>query len=110
MDARITKLERLALANTPAALAASFAKRDQLAAKLSPFIGTFDHSAMTEQQVAAYGIKKLNLTAPTGAEAAVLAGYMQAATAPAKRATVSGLSNAMDRADAPKSFNDYNAE
>jgi hypothetical protein len=63
-------------------------RRDKLARELSAHIGTFDHSEMTEAEVAAYGVKKLGIKAAAGQEAAVLSGYLAAAVAPsAKKAT-----------------------
>ena len=50
-------------------------KRDMLAKKLSNVIGTFDHSEKTLQEVAVYGVKKLNLNCPKGHEVALLEGY-----------------------------------
>lgn len=100
MDARITKLERAQAAMSPAALAGAIAKRDKLAGDLAQHVGTFDHSALSEQQIAEYGVSKLKLTAPKGSEAAVLQGYLQAVTAPGKARTVPGVANAMDSRDA----------
>ena len=55
------------------------ANRDALASKLSLHIGTFDHALMTLDEVAAYGVKQLKLTAKKGHEASVLDGYLAAA-------------------------------
>lgn len=52
-------------------------QRDQLASDLSQHIGTFDHSEMTVDEVAAYGVEKLKLTVDAGQEKAALAGYLQ---------------------------------
>lgn len=60
-------------------LMAGIAKRDQLARDLSAHVGTFDHSLMTEADVAAYGCKKLGLQADAGAHAATLRGYLAGA-------------------------------
>ena len=57
-------------------------RRDALAKQLSAHIGTFDHSEMTEAEVAVYGVKKLGLSVPQGQEAAALAGYLKAAVDP----------------------------
>lgn len=61
------------------ALILEISQRDALAAKLSQHIGTFDHSDKTLAEVAAYGVKKLNLTAKAGHEQSVLDGYLAAA-------------------------------
>jgi 8-oxo-dGTP pyrophosphatase MutT (NUDIX family) len=55
-------------------------RRDALAKQLASHVGTFDHSDMTEAEVAAYGAKKLGIAAPKGQEAAVLQGYLLAAS------------------------------
>jgi len=73
-------------ATTFKAFAAQFAARDKLAEQLSWHVGTFDHSEMTAEDVAAYGVKKLGLTAPKGQEAAVLAGFLQGKPDPRKTA------------------------
>lgn len=75
---------------------AQVARRDKLAARLSAHVGTFDHSEMTESDVAAYGVKKLGLNAAKGSEASVLDGWLQAAKAPsAERTTRSHAQDAM---------------
>jgi hypothetical protein len=56
-------------------LLAEVSKRDALANKLSYHIGTFDHADKTLDEVAAYGVSKLGLTAEKGQEQAVLAGF-----------------------------------
>lgn len=72
---------------------ASTKRRDVLAKQLGQHIGTFDHSDMTEAQVAAYGAKKLGIAAEAGTEAAVLQGYLLAA---GKTAPVAKTATAMD--------------
>lgn len=52
------------------------ARRDELANQLSNFVGTFDHSEMTRQEVAAYGVNKLGIKCDKGQEIAALAGYL----------------------------------
>ncbi len=51
-------------------------QRDKLAEQLSHFIGTFDASEMTHSEVASYGLSKLGIAAPKGAELATLTGYL----------------------------------
>jgi hypothetical protein len=53
------------------------AARDRLAARLTPHLGTFDHSAMTVGVLELYAIARLGLKAKKGQEAAVLNGYLQ---------------------------------
>lgn len=57
-------------------------ERDSLAEKLSAYIGTFDSSEMTTAEVAKYGLEKLGLTAPAGAEKAALDGFLHNRPAP----------------------------
>lgn len=68
-------------------------KRDALAAKLRPHVGTFDHSGMTYAEVAKYGAEKLELKdIPEGAEAVALDGYL------AGRGTAPAVTTATDSA------------
>lgn len=60
------------------AILGEVAKRDQLAKQLSNEIGVFDHSEMTLDEVASYGVKKLQIQAEKGKEHAVLTGYLAA--------------------------------
>jgi hypothetical protein len=82
MDARIKTLEKeLAAAKSNTAtmdskLVSSIADRDELASKLSNFVGTFDSARMTIQQVAEYGIKKLEIPCEKGAERVALNAYL----------------------------------
>lgn len=69
-------------------------RRDTLVKQLTPLVGTFDSSAMDSDDVAAYGLKKLELTAPKGHEQAVLSGYL----AGIERAGKSHVGYAMDSA------------
>lgn len=52
-------------------------ERDSLAHKLTPFLGVFDHAAMTKQQVAEYGVDKLGIQCGKGNEAIALDAWMQ---------------------------------
>jgi hypothetical protein len=74
-----------ALANVPHAmdekeLLVQVNQRNKLAEQLSHFIGTFDASEMTHQEVAEYGVKKLGIPAQRGGELAVLQGYLHGRT------------------------------
>lgn len=64
-------------------------KRDKLASQLSNFVGTFDASEMSLDDVAAYGVKKLGLPSIAGQDHAVLAGYLKDRQAP--KAVVFGM-------------------
>lgn len=54
-------------------------KRDCLAKDISEFVGTFDSSQMTYEEVAKYGVKKLGLDCKSGHETSMLNGYFKAA-------------------------------
>lgn len=54
-------------------------QRNQLADKLSQFVGTFDHADKTLDEVARYGVKKLGLNCRRGNEIDTLNGYFAAA-------------------------------
>lgn len=77
------------------------AKRDDMANKLSQHIGSFVFDSMTLQQVAEYGVEKLRLDAPKGAEVvamdAWLAGREPIKTVkPAMDSTISAGSKKID--------------
>jgi hypothetical protein len=76
---------------------AAVAQRDALVKRLTPFIGVFDHAAMTLTDVVTYGVDKLglkNLTA--GHELTALDTYLSVKPVPQPVATVA------DAADLPK--------
>lgn len=52
------------------------AKRDELAGKLSNFVGSFDKALMTHDEVAKYGVKKLGLDCAKGHEVSALKAFM----------------------------------
>lgn len=70
----------------------NISNRNALANELSYIVGAFDHAEMTTDEVAKYGLKKLNLTASKGQEHAVLQGFMQGR----KAATNDTIGYAMD--------------
>jgi len=72
-------------------------QRDALASKLSHFVGVFDHSEMTHEEVAKYGLKKLGIQAPKGQEFATINGYLHNRTVPTKRAVSSVMDNSDDK-------------
>lgn len=51
-------------------------QRDELAGQLSNFVGTFDHSEMSREEVAAYGVKQLGIKCDAGQEFAALSGFL----------------------------------
>lgn len=63
-----------------AAVVGALAKKNMLVERLSGVIGTFDHANMTHQQVAEYGVAKLEIKGISkGTEAVALDAYLQAA-------------------------------
>ncbi|MEH0874645.1 DUF2213 domain-containing protein [Pectobacterium cacticida] len=82
MDKRLTGLER----NGVKTVLREIRQRDDLAEKLSWHVGTFDAAEMTTADVAAYGVKKLGISAPKGQEMTFLKGYLDGAAATATKA------------------------
>ncbi|AYH32971.1 DUF2213 domain-containing protein [Pectobacterium parmentieri] len=82
MDKRLTGLEK----NSVKAVLREMRQRDALAEKLSWHVGTFDAAEMTTTDVAAYGVKKLGISAPKGQEMTFLTGYLDGAAATATKA------------------------
>lgn len=62
-------------------------KRNALAEKLSQHVGAFDHAEMTLDEVAAYGVKKLELPCEAGTEQATLNGFLHARPNPSSATT-----------------------
>lgn len=82
MDKRLTGLEK----NSVKAVLREMRQRDALAEKLSWHVGTFDAAEMTTTDVAAYGVKRLGISAPKGQEMSFLRGYLDGAAATATKA------------------------
>lgn len=81
ITAGINKAVAAAMAKMQPAMDAADVMRDMSASKalaeeLSYHIGTFDHSAMTEQAVAAYGAEKLGLPATKGTEVVAVRAFL----------------------------------
>lgn len=106
MDAVMKAINKLSkrvdtLAARPAmdekSVMAAIADKTALVDRLKPHVGVFDHSAMTLNDVAKYGVKKLNIKTPAGSEAIALDAYLQARpvaivhTTAADSATKTGL-------------------
>lgn len=85
---RLSKLES-GTAAMDSAIVRSLADRDALAARLSPFVGTFDHKGMTHADVAKYGAEKLGLKVAAGQEAVALDAYLHNRTPESKQRVVS---------------------
>jgi hypothetical protein len=77
-------------------------KKNELAERLSVAVGVFDHAAMSLDDVAKYGVGKLNLDAPDGVEFAVLNAHLNAVTASGGRFSVEdgGIENSKPSAAA----------
>lgn len=93
---RLSKLET-GTAAMDSAIVRSIADRDALAARLSPFIGTFDHKAMTHADVAKYGVQKLGLKVAAGQESIALDAYLHNRTPEHKQRVIAG--NGQDSAN-----------
>lgn len=93
---RLSKLES-GTAAMDSAIVRSIADRDALAARLSPFVGTFDHKAMTHADVAKYGVDKLGLKVAAGQEAIALDAYLHNRTPEHKQRVIAG--NGQDSAN-----------
>lgn len=87
MDAALKKIDALEkqMAAMDANLVSSIADRDKLATNLSEFVGTFDSKGMTAQQVAEYGIKKLEIPCQKGNERIALDAWMHGRTPERKK-------------------------
>lgn len=97
VDAAITKATAPLLAEIETlkagsgkALFSEIAKRDDLARKLAPHIGTFDHSEMTLGEVAVYGAEKLKIEGAKGSEIVAVGAYLHNRT-PMRKLEATGL-------------------
>nr|ELR5224901.1 DUF2213 domain-containing protein [Providencia rettgeri] len=85
---KIKRLEASKPTMDTGALLKQIGERDSLAHKLTPFLGVFDHAAMTKQQVAEYGVDKLGIQCGKGNEAIALDAWMQGRVPDSQKATV----------------------
>lgn len=79
-------------------------RKEALANQVSRFIGTFDSSEMTLDEVAKYALKELKITCPKGHEAPTLAGYLAAAKVNKPVATLT--TSAMDSGELDPQINE----
>lgn len=92
--ARATLAGRLkALGSKPAmderAVVSAMDARASLVERLTKHVGTFDHAGMTTADIAAYGVKKLDIKGVTkGQEAVALDAYLQARGNPTDKTTI----------------------
>ncbi|PHM70340.1 DUF2213 domain-containing protein [Xenorhabdus sp. KJ12.1] len=73
---KVNKLEKAKPTYDTGDLIKQLAGRDTLVHKLTPFVGVFDHSSMTKQGVAEYGIKHLGIPCQKGQEVIALDAWM----------------------------------
>jgi hypothetical protein len=78
----------------------TIASRDKLAEKASEFVGTFDASEMTAQQVAEYVIEKKGIPAKKGSEVAAVEAWLHDRPSP-RTARPAFAGDAKDRANKP---------
>ncbi|MDE9429098.1 DUF2213 domain-containing protein [Xenorhabdus bovienii] len=98
------KVNRLAKARPTldtGALIKQLAGRDTLAQALTPFVGVFDHSSMTKQGVAEYGVKQLGIPCQKGQETIALDAWMHGRVPDSQKSTT-----AMDAASTQQSIKD----
>lgn len=72
--------KQLSVAQDSGSLLGQIADRDALYAKVSPFIGAFDHASMTADALAAYAVKKLEVPAKAGTERVALDAWLHGRT------------------------------
>ena len=88
MKRKIARLEKSKPTMDTGTLLKQIGERDALAQKLTPFIGVFDHAAMTKQQVAEYGAEKLGVKCDKGTESIALNAWMQGRVPDSQKARV----------------------
>ena len=81
MRKELLALRKQVKAQDSKAIMRAIAGRDSLASRVSKFVGAFDHSTMTREDVAVYGVKKLGIRCEKGTESVALDAWMQAKTA-----------------------------
>ena len=85
---------KLSTAQDSGAVIANIAARDALYAKVSPFIGAFDHASMTADALAAYAVKKIGLTVAAGQEVVALDAWLHGRTPDSKKPAIAADSGA----------------
>lgn len=111
MDAQIadlTKRVQKAEGMTFKAMLGEMNRRNALAQRVSEFVGAFDHAEMTTEEVAQYAVKKIGLQCASGAEVAVLDGYLHDRKAPSSSVSFAIDSAGGDSVDASEIQNFYN--
>lgn len=77
MDAAVKREVAVAMDSYAVKFREEAAEKEELARKLTPFIGVFDHRKMSLTEVATHAVKALKLDVPAGQETAALGGYLQ---------------------------------
>ncbi|MDR0805954.1 MAG: DUF2213 domain-containing protein [Enterobacteriaceae bacterium] len=85
---KVSRLEKNKPTLDTGELLKQIAGRDELANRLSGFVGTFDSAAMTHQQVAEYGVEKLGIKCPKGSEAVAVDVWLQGRKPDAEKTSV----------------------
>lgn len=95
MDSAITRIEALEKRTAPdtKTIMAEIKNRDALAKQVAEVVGTFDHSEMTEADVAKYALDKLEIKADAGMEKAVVTAFLKG-----KKSVPAGATFGMDAA------------
>ena len=78
----------------------TIAQRDALAKQVSEFVGAFDASEKTAQQVAEYAVSKLEIPAKKGGEIDAVKAFMHGRTAP-RNLPVAHAGDSADRGNKP---------
>ncbi|WP_340610872.1 DUF2213 domain-containing protein [Xenorhabdus bharatensis] len=98
---KVNKLEKAKPTYDTGDLIKQLAGRDTLVHKLTPFVGVFDHSSMTKQGVAEYGIKHLGIPCQKGQEVIALDAWMHGRVPDSQKNT-----STMDAATSQQSIKD----
>lgn len=113
MDAQIkglqTTVSKLSADNTRSVIG-EVAKRDALVKDLSAHVGVFDHSLMTTDDVAKYGVAKLGLACDSGHEVTALKAYLHNRKAPADFVTTHAADGAKGANPVKAYLNDAGAK
>ena len=72
LRSEIKELKEVQASMDDSSIVSMIKDRDELAGNLSKQVGAFDHAAMTQQQVAEYGVEKLEIPCDKGGEISAL--------------------------------------
>lgn len=92
--------EKLSAEDSMKAVLKMLGKREALYTSLKPIIGAFDHADMTEESMAKYAAKKLNIAVDSGDDVcAVVKGYLKGAARKAEELVTFAADKAMEEKD-----------